>query len=211
MKHVRKLLAVLLTMVMTLVLALPMSFAADEPSASRENDLRVMVMSDMHTIPEAMIKGTADYQHAVDLDQKVFNESEAILDAQLQQVKFSKPDVLLLNGDITKDGEYAAHKSLAAKLKQLKKDLPDLKVYVTNGNHDINNPAAKNFNTESGKAVKAKRTTQKDFLAIYKNVTWNDKTVTATYTPPEGAEAGALSYVARPKKGFTIIVIDSNC
>ncbi len=211
MKHVRKLLAVLLTMVMTLVLALPMSFAADEAEPSRENDLRVMVMSDMHTIPEAMIKGTADYQHAVDLDQKVFNESEAILDAQLQQVRFSKPDVLLLNGDITKDGEYAAHKSLATKLKQLKKDLPDLKVYVTNGNHDINNPAAKNFNTESGKAVKAKRTTQKDFRNLYKDVTWNDSTVKATYTPPEGAQAGALSYVARPKKGFTIIVIDSNC
>ena len=209
MKHMKKLLAVLLTMVLTLVLALPMSFAEDEPS--RENDLRVMVMSDMHTIPESMVKGTEDYQHAIDLDQKVFNESEAILDAQLQQVKFSKPDVLLLNGDVTKDGEYAAHKALAAKLKQLKKDVPGLKVYITPGNHDINNPAAKNFNTESGKAVKAKRTTQKDFLAIYKNVTWNDKTVTATYTPPEGAEAGATSYVARPKKGFTIIVIDSNC
>ena len=49
MKHVRKLLAVLLTMVMTLVLALPMSFAADEETVSQENDLRVMVMSDMHT------------------------------------------------------------------------------------------------------------------------------------------------------------------
>ena len=82
MKHMKKLLAVLLTMVLTLVLALPMSFAEDEPS--RENDLRVMVMSDMHTIPESMVKGTEDYQHAIDLDQKVFNESEAILDAQLQ-------------------------------------------------------------------------------------------------------------------------------
>lgn len=211
MKHMKKLLAVLLTMVMTMALALPVSFAEEEEPVSRENDLRVMVMSDMHTIPESMIKGTADYQHAVNLDQKVFNESEAILDAQLQQVRGAKPDVLLLNGDLTKDGEYAAHKSLATKLKQLKKDVPGLKVYVTPGNHDINNPAAKDFNTESGKAVKAKRTTQKDFLAIYKNITWNDKTVTATYTPPEGAQAGATSYVARPKKGFTVIVIDSNC
>ena len=211
MKHTNKLFAILLAVVMTTVLALPVSFAADEPSTSRENDLRVMVMSDMHTLPESMIKGTADYQHAIDLDQKVFNESEAILDTQLQQVRASKPDVLLLNGDITKDGEYAAHKALAAKLKQLKKDLPDLKVYVTNGNHDINNPAAKDFNTADGKAVKAKRTTQKDFRNLYKDVTWNDSTVKATYTPPEGAQAGALSYVARPKKGFTVIVIDSNC
>ena len=124
MKHTNKLFAILLAVVMTVVLALPMSFAADEPSTSRENDLRVMVMSDMHTIPESMIKGTADYQHAIDLDQKVFNESEAILDTQLQQVRASQPDVLLLNGDITKDGEYAAHKSLATKLKQLKRICP---------------------------------------------------------------------------------------
>ena len=89
MKHTNKLFAILLAVVMTVVLALPMSFAADEPSTSRENDLRVMVMSDMHTIPESMIKGTADYQHAIDLDQKVFNESEAILDTQLQQVRAS--------------------------------------------------------------------------------------------------------------------------
>ena len=115
MKRMKKLLAVLLTMALTLVLALPVSFAEEETSTSRENDLRVMVMSDMHTIPESMIKGTEDYQHAIDLDQKVFNESEAILDAQLQQVRFSKPDILLLNGDLTKDGEYAAHKSLATK------------------------------------------------------------------------------------------------
>lgn len=209
-KRIDKLFAILLAVVLTMVLALPVSFAADE-SASPKNDLRVMVMSDTHTIVENMIKGTKDYQNAVNLDQKVFNESEAVLNAQLQQVRLAQPDVLLLNGDLTKDGEYEGHKALAKKLRQLKKDLPGLKVYVTNGNHDINNPAAKNFNTRDGKAVKAKRTTQKDFLNLYKDVTWNDTSVKATYTPPEGAEAGALSYVARPKKGFTFIVIDANC
>ena len=67
MKHTNKLFAILLAVVMTTVLVLPVSFAADEPSTSRENDLRVMVMSDMHTLPESMIKGTADYQHAIEL------------------------------------------------------------------------------------------------------------------------------------------------
>lgn len=207
-KRIDKLCAVLLTMVFLLTLALPMSFAAEEKSGQ---DLKVMVMSDTHTILESMIKGTEDYQTAQNMDQKVFNEAEAMLDAQLGQVRAAKPDVLLLNGDLSKDGEYIVHQAIAKKLNQLKKDLPGLKVYVTNGNHDINNPAAKNFNTADGKAVKAKRTTQKDFRKIYQDVTWNDSTVKEVYTPPEGTQAGALSYMARPAKGFTLIVIDSNC
>lgn len=208
-KRIDKLFAILLAAVLTVVLALPVSFAADE-SASPKNELRVISMSDTHMIPESMIKGTKDYQHALNRDQKTFNESEAVVDAQLQQVRATEPEVLLLCGDLSKDGEYEAHKALAKKLRRLKKDMPQLKVYVINGNHDINNSDGKNFNTADGKAVAAKKTSQKQFKALYQVITWDDSTVVDTYTPPEGAKAGALSYVARPKKGFTVIAIDSN-
>lgn len=211
MKRMTKLTAALLALMMLLTLALPMSFAAEDKTGTSREGLNVMVLSDTHTILESMIKDTADYRHAVNLDQKVFNEAEAVLEAQLERVRAAKPEVLLLNGDLTKDGEYIVHQELAAKLRQLKKDIPGLKVYVTNGNHDINNPAAKNFNTADGKEVKVKRTTQKDFLKLYKDITWDDDTVRETYTPPEGTQAGACSYMARPKKGYTLIVIDSNC
>lgn len=202
-KQWKMLLAVLLTMALTLALALPMSFAADTKSGkSSLSDLRVISMSDTHMIPETMIKGTADYQHALNRDQKVFNESEAVVDAQLQKVRQTEPDILLLSGDLSKDGEYRSHQALAKKLRQLKKDMPKLKVYVINGNHDINNSDGKEFNTPDGKAVPAKKTTPQDFRKIYDDITWQDKTVKETY---------GLSYVARPAKGFTLIVLDSNC
>lgn len=205
-KHLaRRMIAALTAMILLLTLALPLSFAKNETQT-----LKVMSLSDTHVILESMIKGTADYQHAVNLDQKVFNESEAVLDAQLQKVREVKPDVLILNGDITKDGEYKGHVAVAKKLRQLKKVLPGMKVYVTNGNHDINNSDAKEFNTADGKAIPAKKTTQEDFLAIYKDITWEDATIRDTYTPPEGCEAGATSYMARPAKGYTVIVVDSN-
>ncbi len=80
--------------------------------------------------------------------------------------------------------------------------MPGLIVYVTNGNHDINNSDAQEFNTADGKAVPAKKTTPQDFRKLYDDVTWQDPTVKETY---------GLSYMARPAKGFTVIVMDSNC
>ncbi|MEE1187501.1 MAG: metallophosphoesterase [Acutalibacteraceae bacterium] len=203
MKHTNKLFAILLAVVLTLVLALPMSFAADTKSdQSSLSDLRVISMSDTHFIPEDMIKGTEDFQHVLNRDQKVLNESEAVVDAQLQKVRQTEPDILLLSGDVSKDGEYRSHQALAKKLRKLKKDMPKLKVYVINGNHDINNSRAQDFNTKNGKAVPAKMTTPQDFRKIYDDITWQDKTVKETY---------GLSYVARPAKGFTLIALDSNC
>ena len=196
----KRLTAVLTSMVLLLVVILPVSVAKSASPTSQT--LKVMVMSDTHMIVESMIKGTEDYQHAIDRDQKVFNESEAVVDKQLEKVLHARPDVLLLSGDLTKDGEYRGHKALAKKMRALKQKLPGLKIYVTNGKHDLNNSDAKEFNTADGTAIPAKKTTPQDFRTIYDDITWQDPTVRETY---------GLSYMARPAKGFTFIVIDTNC
>lgn len=203
MKHWSKLLAILLTMAMTLALAVPMSFAKGTNGSEKSPvGLKVISMSDTHTIAESMIKDSKEYRDDLHRDQKLLNESEAILNAQLKVVREKKPDVLILSGDLTKDGEYKGHQLIAKKLRKLKKDLPRLKVYVINGNHDINNSNAMEYKTASGKARPAKKTTMQDFRAIYDGITYSDKTVKETY---------GLSYVARPKKGYTVIALDSNC
>ena len=66
-----------------------------------------------------------------------------------------------------------------------------------------------NFNTEDGAAVPAGRTEPEDFKEIYNEVTYGDESIIAAYTPPEGKEAGGLSYAARPAEGYTVIAIDS--
>ncbi|MBR5753032.1 MAG: metallophosphoesterase, partial [Clostridia bacterium] len=111
----KRLTAVLTSMVLLLVVILPVSVAKSASPTSQT--LKVMVMSDTHMIVESMIKGTEDYQHAIDRDQKVFNESEAVVDKQLEKVLHARPDVLLLSGDLTKDGEYRGHKALAKKMR----------------------------------------------------------------------------------------------
>ena len=118
--------------------------------------------------------------------------------------------MLLISGDLTKDGEKEGHEALAEKLEEFRdEEIRMLQVYIAPGNHDLNNRNAYNFNTEDGVAVPAGRTTQQDYKEIYDDLIYSDETVVAVFTPAEGKQGGGLSYVARPKDGFTIISIDS--
>ena len=199
-----RLLSLLLAVVLVFTLTVP-ALAADKP---QDMNLRIAVMSDLHYLSPDMIADTADFEHALNSDRKLLKESSAILYEKFEQVRADKPDILLVSGDLTKDGEQECHAALAKQLQQLQQDIPGLKIYVINGNHDIRNYNAKNFNTADGKAVPATRTEPEDFKRIYDFV-YSDPTVIATYTPAEGNKAGGLSYVARPVEGLTVIAMDT--
>ena len=199
-----RLLSLLLAVVLVFTLTVP-ALAADKP---QDMNLRIAVMSDLHYLSPDMIADTADFEHALNSDRKLLKESSAILYEKFEQVRADKPDILLVSGDLTKDGEQECHAALAKQLQQLQQDVPGLKIYVINGNHDIRNYNAKNFNTADGKAVPATRTEPEDFKRIYDFV-YSDPTVLATFTPAEGNKAGGLSYVARPVEGLTVIAMDT--
>ena len=199
-----RLLSLLLAVVLVFTLTVPV-FAAEKP---QDMNLRIAVMSDLHYLSPDMIADTEDFEHALNSDRKLLKESSAILYEKFEQVRADKPDILLVSGDLTKDGEQECHAALAKQLQQLQQDIPGLKIYVINGNHDIRNYNAKNFNTPDGKAVPATRTHPEDFKRIYDFV-YSDPTVIATFTPAAGNEAGSLSYVARPVEGLTIIAMDT--
>ena len=199
-----RLLSLLLAVVLVFTLTVP-ALAAEKP---QDMNLRIAVMSDLHYLSPDMIAGTEDFEHALNSDRKLLKESSAILYEKFEQVRADKPDILLVSGDLTKDGEQECHAALAKQLQQLQQDIPGLKIYVINGNHDIRNYNAKNFNTPDGKAVPATRTHPEDFKRIYDFV-YSDPTVIATFTPAAGNEAGSLSYVARPVEGLTVIAMDT--
>ena len=199
-----RLLSLLLAVVLVLTLTVP-ALAAEKP---QDMNLRIAVMSDLHYLSPDMIADTEDFEHAFNSDRKLLKESSSVLREMLERVRADKPDILLVSGDLTKDGEQECHAALAKQLQQLQQDIPGLKIYVINGNHDIRNYNAKNFNTPDGKAVPATRTHPEDFKRIYDFV-YSDPTVIATFTPAAGNEAGGLSYVARPVEGLTIIAMDT--
>jgi hypothetical protein len=194
----------------TTALAAAVIFTALPVHAEEETQtLKIGVLSDTHYMSPTLIADTADYQKHVNGDRKMFSESDAIVDALLNTVKSDEPDVLLISGDLTKDGEYVNHQGLADKLQKLED--AGIQVYVVPGNHDVNNANGMDF-SQGDAAVPARRTSQSDFKEIYKNFGYADvgeDHIIARYEPGEGHQAGGLSYAARPKEGYTIIAIDS--
>ena len=206
--HFRRGASLLLALIMVCTLITPALAAQDVSSDGI--DLKIAVMSDTHYLSPSMIKDTQDYTDALNSDRKILTESSYVNLELLDAVREDKPDVLLVSGDLTKDGELEGHKEFSARLQQVQKDVPGMKVYVINGNHDVRNENAKNFNTADGKAVPATRTQPEDFASVYDFV-YSDESVIARYTPPKGKESGQLSYVAKPCEGLTLIALDTCC
>ena len=183
-------------------------------AAAPREELKIASLSDTHYLSPDLIADTKDFQTHLNSDRKMFAESEAFLNALLETVKKDDPDVLLISGDLTKDGEKESHEGLAAILENFQEET-GTKIYITPGNHDLNNSNGMNFapdgedTAEDTPAVQAGRTSPQNYKEIYADLVYNDDSVIATFTPAEGKQAGGLSYVARPKDGFTIISIDS--
>jgi len=177
---------------------------------TEERKLRVSVISDVHLFPKSMIdENSADYIKALNSDRKMFSESEAILDGALQIIGADKPDVLLIAGDLTKDGELKSAKILADKLSALQQGLraqgTDTEIYLVPGNHDVNNRNAKDYS--SGTAVDTDRVTPENFKEIFAEFGFANSV--EAFQPAPGKKAGGLSYVERPRDGFTVIAIDT--
>lgn len=91
--------------------ALPAA-AADAARVDTET-LKIATLSDTHYLSPDMIKNTEDFTEHLNSDRKMFAESDAFLRALLDTVKQDDPDVLLISGDLTKDGEKEGHEALA--------------------------------------------------------------------------------------------------
>ena len=110
-----RLLSLLLAVVLALTLTVP-ALAAEKP---QDMNLRIAVMSDLHYLSPDMIADPEDFEHAFNSDRKLLKESSSVLHEMLERVRADKPDILLVSGDLTKDGEQECHAALAKQLQQL--------------------------------------------------------------------------------------------
>lgn len=179
-----------------------------EEAVSYPKNFTFAVMSDIHYFSPDLYGDNPDYTVAENSDRKMFRESSDILDKALEDIVAAKPNMVIVPGDLTKDGEFTCHEQVAEKFANARERLEaadvDTQFYVINGNHDLNNHHGKDFS--GGAALDAKRTDPLTF----KNELW----VTCGYTDtttydPDGTADGSLSYVAQPCPGLTLIVVDT--
>ncbi len=173
------------------------------------NSVKIAVLSDTHYYPLNYVSDCEDYETYVGGDPKMLEESGSILDAALQMVREDAPDILVVSGDLTKDGEKLGHEQLAERFQAIE-DETDTEVFVINGNHDVFN-YEDSCTFENGSKEYAETTTADDFRKIYANFGYNGDCEAEYFTNPNhdaGEIAGELSYTVDLGK-FTIVAVDS--
>lgn len=174
---------------------------ADASKKSTPGSLKIAVVSDIHYMDPSLLKnGAAEgkaFQDYLDQDPKLLQYSAPVFQTVLEDLKRERPDLLLVPGDLTKDGEIIDHKAVAGYLAELQ--ALGTKVYVIPGNHDINNAKAARY--DGNTATPLPRTTPNDFRKIYKGFGYQD-----------GSEQdpASLSYLARPYKDLWLLAIDAS-
>ncbi|MGA2406577.1 MAG: metallophosphoesterase [Bacteroidales bacterium] len=161
--------------------------------------MKIAVMSDIHYLDATLLKNDAAagaaFQTYLNYDPKLIEFSGPILKKAIAQIVASKPDILLIPGDLTKDGEKVSHETMAKLLKQISNH--GIKVFVIPGNHDINNPEAVAY--DGNNMSPTPTISANDFANIYSGFGYKDAISRDDYS---------LSYVCQPFNKVWILGID---
>jgi len=156
---------------------------------------RVMVIADPHVIASSLLQPGQAQEDMLASSRKMLDLSEPAFLALIDTALKYKPDLVLLPGDLTKDGEKASHELVAQQLARLEAE--SIQVLVMPGNHDIDNPSSYAYYGDDKQEVPTISDAQ--FDSIY-----------AAFMPQGDAvrDANSHSYVAEPFEGISIISID---
>ena len=160
---------------------------------------RIIVFSDCHTMAPALVtkQGTA-LAGLTKSDTRLTAQSATILQSMVAKALALKPQVVLVTGDLTKDGELLSHRYVVKELDKL--TAAGIHVLVVPGNHDISNPGAVTFD---GSATHPAATiTRQQWLSIYKSMGYDPAT--------SALDTASLSYAAEPVPGLVMLGIDTN-
>lgn len=159
-------------------------------------DMNIFVMSDIHVMhPSLLVSEGSAFEEYLESDRKLLQESETILSAMIDSVLEFRPELLMISGDLTKDGEKISHELVASYLKKVTD--AGIKVLVVPGNHDVNNPHALVYN--GANTEYAETVTPEEFAEIYAGCGYADAVL---------RDSVSLSYVSEPSEDLAVICID---
>ena len=174
----------------------PESYKVDKNSVNPE--IKIAIISDIHYMDKSLlVKDGPAFQAYLAKDPKLLEYSSAIFDAAIQDIVSKKPDLVLIPGDLTKDGERISHEKVAQQLLYLNRQ--GIKVLITVGNHDVNNPETSRYISDRTKQTPTVSADRIPF--IYATCGYNDAL---------SRDPNSLSYVNEPVPGLWIITIDAN-
>ncbi len=156
---------------------------------------KLLLATDLHYLPPQLYTGSSVLVQALRRsDGKMPHCGEELLRALEKEISDDRPDALVIPGDLSLNGERAAHERLASFLGRIREN--GTPVWVIPGNHDILNPAARDYSgTESRPAPGV---TANEFYQIYQ----------AFMRPREGGEGANLSYHVQISPRLWLAMLD---
>lgn len=158
---------------------------------------RMVLMTDIHYLAKSLTDEGDMFQTMVEHgDGKLTNYVWEITDAAFEEIQLLSPDVLILSGDLSLEGEKKSHEELAGKLDEVEKS--GITVVVIPGNHDINNPSAAVYS--EGDRYPAEPTSPEDFQRIYKDF---------GYDEANSRDPASLSYTYDLGPAMRLLMLDT--
>jgi 2',3'-cyclic-nucleotide 2'-phosphodiesterase (5'-nucleotidase family) len=160
---------------------------------------KICVISDPHYMEPSLLETNANtyFQLYLAQDRKLIEESHDIMEATVELIIAEQPDVLLIPGDLTKDGERVSHQSLSNFFARVEAE--GIAVVLCPGNHDINNAhAVRYIGTNAYEAVDS--ITPAQFTNNYSH---------CGYGEAISRDTNSLSFVTEPVSNLWILSIDS--
>jgi 3',5'-cyclic AMP phosphodiesterase CpdA len=169
--------------------------AAQDYSAPGLN-VSMAVISDPHFYDPSLGTSGKSFDRVLNSDGKLIRESSELLDAALANILSSNASIVLIPGDLTKDGALRSHLGMASRLEILNRS--GVKVFVVPGNHDVNNSRAYSF--QGDQAQRVPNVDQHEFSEIYGPYGYDEAIF---------SDSASLSYIAEPMEGLWIIGLDA--
>ena len=168
------------------------------PVRAEQTESKIWVISDIHHLSPTLFDDGDYFQHmqATSSGLDLLYSSQR-LDALMFQIERDQPDLLLVSGDLTLNGEYQSMLELADIFAQIEALGTD--VYVTPGNHDISNGWASHFMGDT--LVRVQQVLPNDFRELFADF---------GYQEALSIDETSLSYIAEPIQGLVLLMIDSN-
>lgn len=167
--------------------------AEDQP----ERIHKIVLATDLHYLAAELSDGGEEFKQQAQLSEgQMVPYVWEILDAFIEDILDQDPDLLILSGDLSLNGEKVSHLELADKLREI--EAQGIPILVIPGNHDINNPQAKGFSGAESYSVEW--TSPEDFREIYGEFGYDEAI---------GEEEETLSYLYELDESTWVMMLDS--
>lgn len=168
------------------------------PVVAQSESWKMAVLSDIHVMaPELLQKEGKAFDNYIVHDRKLLQQSTELVQTCIQDLLTERPEVVLITGDLTKDGEKMSHEYVVHHLLQ-PLEAAGCRVYVIPGNHDVNNPHAAIFRGDS-----LQRTTTvsaEEFASLYHDYGYGEALA---------RDSASLSYVVQLDSHTRLLAIDA--